>query len=523
MKKNSDIYKVRKRVGQLFMVGFPGAELDSATTRLIREYHIGGIILFKRNISDHAQIKELCDQMQQLNQEAGNPRPLLIAVDQEGGEVSRLNGGVFDLPPAMAFGAARDFDLNYRWSLMLASRLRELGININLAPVLDLGRIGGNPHLTTRVYSDSQLLTADMGKLFIRGHHEAGIAACAKHFPGLGEADIDTHLDLAKAKLSMDDLLRHECIPFSEAIENSVDLIMTNHCWYNNIEPKPLPTTLSKRLVTDMLRDQLGFRKVVISDDLSMGAISKRWSIAEAAALAVEAGVNMLLICHHPQQQAPAIEHLCKLYLEDEGFADKVEDSYRLICRLKDELLERAARNNRLQMSSPYEHNFKELVSKFLTGVKNVRQHLPLEPAQLDKVIILLPERLYATGELARLGSPFVQALASRCSQVEIILYGKEIPFSWEQFSQHYIEGSLCIIVSVNSHLYQPEHELLEEIALRIPDTILISAGEPYDISQYLTIPTAVACYTFNRRYQSYMIEALCGELKMEGILPVKI
>jgi beta-N-acetylhexosaminidase len=281
--------------GQLLMVGIPGQEVDETTRCLIQELQVGGIILFKRNIAHPRQVAELIRACQKLALTAGS-KPLLVAVDQEGGPVQRLHRPFPEMPSARQFGAGGDPAAVAASARQVALELRALGININLAPVLDVPRRSDCP-LWERSYSNDPEQVARYGLAAVQGYLQGGVLPVVKHFPGLGATDLDSHLDLPTATPGADQR-EIDLLPFRRAVAAGVPGVMSAHVLVS--EWDAFPASLSRVAVSRILREQLGFTGLAFTDDLEMGAVTKQWPVAEAAQLAVAAGQDILLICEHP-------------------------------------------------------------------------------------------------------------------------------------------------------------------------------------------------------------------------------
>jgi len=281
--------------GTLLMIGLPGRELDDSTRELITRYGVNNFILFRRNVADPAQLQRLCADLAVASLAATGFWPL-IGIDQEGGSVTRLPDPwtVFPDQRTLAEGdnpeeALRDY------AATCARELLAAGINLNLAPVLDLAPAGAGYFMERRALGEDQDKVARLGCLVIEEMQRGGLAACAKHFPGLGSAKLDPHrvglaIDKKRAALDKEDLA-----PFRAAIAAGVAALMTSHAVYPALDPD-LPATLSPTVLTGLLREELGYDGLVITDDLEMGAVENEKTVAEAAILAFNAGADLLLI-----------------------------------------------------------------------------------------------------------------------------------------------------------------------------------------------------------------------------------
>src|SRR5690606_667232 len=256
---------------------------------------VGGVILFARNIRDPVQVANLTRSLQQLAQSSGARIPLFIATDQEGGIVARLRSPAAVMPGAMALGAASSPELAYEAGRSTARQLLAVGINMNFAPVVDVNNNPANPVIGVRSFGEDPELVAELGAAFIRGQQEEGVISTAKHFPGHGDTDTDSHIALPRADHPRVRLDQVELVPFRAAIAAGVDAIMTAHVTFPSIDPTPgLPATLSHRVLTGLLREELGHEGLIVTDAMEMQAITANFGIAEAAVRAVEAVGDMV-------------------------------------------------------------------------------------------------------------------------------------------------------------------------------------------------------------------------------------
>src|SRR6266851_5202830 len=282
-----------QRVGQVFMLGFEGTSLSAANRALVQGLHLGGVTLFARNITNGPQLARLDADLQTI----ADPVPLFISVDQEGGLVVRVTDGATIFPGNMAVGATSDARLARQVAEASASELLAMGVNMDLAPVVDVNTNPLNPVIGVRSFGSDVSLVSDFGVQTIQGLQSAGVSAVGKHFPGHGDTDVDSHRDLPVVAHSLERLESLEFLPFKAAIQAGVDGIMTAHLYLPAIEPQQdLPATLSRTVLTGVLREQLGYQGLILTDALDMDAIKKDRPAAEAAVQAFEAGADLLLI-----------------------------------------------------------------------------------------------------------------------------------------------------------------------------------------------------------------------------------
>ena len=304
---------LRRHIGQLIVVGFAGNSLPVELCRLAREFDLGGIILFSRNIEAPLQVAELSYEAQQLAFDL----PLWVSVDQEGGRVQRLRSPFTEWPAQSMFDECDDLGLADRFSRALAKELSSVGINLNYAPVLDVHTNMKNPVIGDRAISSNPIKVSEVASAIIRALQDEGVAACGKHFPGHGDTSLDSHDDLPVVEQEEPRLRDVELVPFRSAIEADVCALMTAHVRYAALDAEH-PATLSETIIEGLLRDQLGFDGLLVSDDMEMGAIGKYMEVVDASVKAVAAGCDMLLVCSEDtERQARIIEQL--IYALEDG------------------------------------------------------------------------------------------------------------------------------------------------------------------------------------------------------------
>ena len=270
----------------------PATTIPAELRSLAREFQLGGVILFARNIEAPEQVAELSQDLQSLGAEL----PLWVSVDQEGGRVARLRAPFTEWPPMAALGRSGDAALASRFAVALAAELKAVGITLDYAPVLDIHTNPKNPVIGDRALADDAALVGTLGAAIVRGLQDNGVAACGKHFPGHGDTSVDSHHDLPIVEHPPDRIRRVECVPFREAIRADVAFIMTAHLLVPSLDEEK-PATLSRRIVYGLLREELGFDGVILSDDLEMEALAKSYTVPEAAVQAIAAGCDGVLVC----------------------------------------------------------------------------------------------------------------------------------------------------------------------------------------------------------------------------------
>jgi beta-N-acetylhexosaminidase len=309
-----------RQAARLVTIGFQGHHLPQDAAEMLRA-GVRSVILFAQNFRDASQLRELT---RSIRQAAG--APVLVSVDQEGGRVQRFRGEGFpDLPSARR--AAAGGEEAVRRSAVTAARcLRAAGIHMNLAPVLDVDSNPANPVIGERAFGSDPDQVASCGVAYAKTLQAEGVAACGKHFPGHGDTSVDSHLDLPHLPHAMERLERVELVPFRAAVGAGIASLMTAHVLFDSIDPQ-VPATLSRRVVTGLLRERLGFEGLVFTDDFEMQAIADRFEMGDAAVRAIEAGCDQVLMCHRADRQRRAIEALAEAMRSGRLSREQVERS----------------------------------------------------------------------------------------------------------------------------------------------------------------------------------------------------
>lgn len=326
---------LRRQVGQLIIAGFNGHQIPPELHSLAREFGLGGVILFARNIVEPEQVAEVAHDAARLVHDV---RPW-VSVDQEGGRVARLKAPFTEWPPMATLGRRGDVNLAERFARALAAELKAVGITLDYAPVLDIHTNPKNPVIGDRALAETAADVARLGAAIIGALQAAGIAACGKHFPGHGDTSTDSHVELPLVEHPPDRLRRVEFVPFEAAIGAGVATIMTAHVLVPSLD-QMRPASLSRLIVTGLLRQELHYDGVILSDDLEMKAIASGYTVPEAAVMAIEAGCDGALICSGDHDtQAAALEALVHAVEDDRLPIARVEDALARQRRAKERFL----------------------------------------------------------------------------------------------------------------------------------------------------------------------------------------
>ena len=515
---------LEEKVGQLFQIGFSGQEVTSEVKEMITEYNVGGIIYFSRNIESPAQVAQLSNNLQELAVE-NEGIPLMISADQEGGTVTRLNGGTH-FPGNMALGATRDNNLAYKAGQATAGELKNVGINMNLAPVLDVNNNPDNPVIGVRSFGEDPQLVAELGTSYIEGMQEKGVIACGKHFPGHGDTDTDSHLDLPVIDHDRERLNSVELLPFREAIAAGVDSIMTAHIYFPTIEPKEgIPATLSRNVLTGLLREELGFEGLIITDCMEMNAIANTFGTVEGSIMTLEAGSDTVLVSHDYEKQKKSIGAVVSAVREGRISEERIDQSVERVLKLK----EKRVGLNGYQTADPqktekeFSNNVaKEIAQNSVTLIKDKADLIPIDAFE-DKrigVIDFNMGRVSLVEDDTEHDNKFVSYLTDMGAEVEYHSIKSKKKMDPAKLSNNEID--LAIVCTYNAVTNKTQVELAHSLAEKLP-VIVLALRNPYDYRVLNELDTFITTYDYSPANLQAAATIITGEIEPSGQLPVTI
>ncbi|WP_249594389.1 beta-N-acetylhexosaminidase [Peribacillus frigoritolerans] len=322
---------LEEKIGQLMMVGFKGTEKSDEITELIEQKHIGGVIYFDRNMKSPKQVARLSNSLQLTANQSAHSLPLMVAIDQEGGDIIRMKERVSPLPAQQDLGKNASIEDMYKVAKLNGTELGSMGININFAPVLDLSKtdkrsLGQDPE---KVYQ--------YGKKAIQGLNDVSITGALKHFPGNGRSEIDPHVETSSVEANQLDLENSDIYPFKQIIsemDNQKFFVMVTHIKYPAYD-KEKPASLSKIIIEDLLRGKLKYEGLVVTDDLEMGAVNKYFSYDEMGKQAILAGADLLLVCHEYSHELEVYNGLLQAVKAGEVPMDRINESVKRVLTYK--------------------------------------------------------------------------------------------------------------------------------------------------------------------------------------------
>ncbi len=558
-----DKMSLEEKVGQMFMPDFrnwngkPYTEMNTEVAKIIQDYHLGGVILFRENVANTEQTVKLVDGLQKASKDI----PLLVTIDQEGGLVTRLQTGT-NMPGNMALGATRDPKIAEQVGQAIGEELNSLGINVNFAPSMDVNVNPDNPVIGIRSFGSDPQLVADMGVGYIKGLQNAKVAATAKHFPGHGDTATDSHVGLPIVEKDIKELEKTELKPFQAAMDNNIDMIMTAHIVVPALDNTKaiskkdnteigIPATLSKKILTDLIRNKMNYKGVVVTDALNMKAIVENFGEEDTVIRAINAGADIVLM---PAivQGTDQIKNLDKVYnaaveavKSGKIPEERVNESVRRILKLKIDrniienkdsrtLDQKIADAKKVVGSEAHKKIEKNAAEKAVTLIKNDNNILPFNLENNKKV--LLAANLQSRLNLMELSmNSIIKDLKLSNIKVDTMLYNSTDALK-EEDKKKLDEADYIVLSTMNANGNAKfVQEATKYAADKNKDLVVMSTRNPYDIAYLPDAKANIAVYGSSGYDQTQQgeaalpinipagMEVIFGLVNPTGKLPVSI
>ncbi|MFD1735439.1 glycoside hydrolase family 3 N-terminal domain-containing protein [Bacillus salitolerans] len=524
---------LKKKIGQMMVIGFEGKTMPNSVKELIHEYHIGSIILFGRNIGTPEEVLALTSELQLEAKKAGYLYPLLICTDQENGVVRRLGEGATMFPGAMALGATGIPEYAYDIGYASALELKALGINWNLAPVLDVNNNPDNPVIGVRSFGELPEAVSEFGRASMKGMQAAGVVTTLKHFPGHGDTNIDSHYNLPTISHGIERLHEVELRPFRDAIRDGADTVMTAHIYFPTIEYEyGVPATLSKRIITGLLREELGFDGVVTTDCMEMNAISQTIGVERGSVEAIKAGVDLIMVSHRFNWQVRTMNEIIKSVHNGEIAEEHIDQALARIMKLKEKYvhwddLSITHQHNQLEIVGCKEHA--DLAYKvYQQAVTLVTDNgiLPLPRSQRHRIFVVYPKKnttmavedqRYSSFNLGSVIREFNQSTDS-------YQFNNELE-AWEidEIVNKALQYDSVIVGTLTALPGSSQIHLINKMREKGCSLIIIAMRSPYDLANMPKIDAYLSTYDFSYPALKTAAGAIFGEGTIRGKLPVTI
>lgn len=517
-----------EQIGYKLMLAFAGLVVPDDVLAWLAERRVGGFTLFRADNYDHpAQVRALTDALQGAARNSGQ-LPLLIAVDQEGGQLTTMGPGTTQFAGNMALGATRDAELARRVGVAIGREMAALGANINYAPIGDLNTNPGNPSLGIRAFSDKPHIAAPLAAAMVDGLQSAGVAATLKHFPGKGQATVDSHYRMPLINHSRERLEQMELPPFQAGIEAGAKLIMTGHFAIPSLMggKTDLPATLSRDVMHDFVRDELGFDGVVITDALDMGAITQGAGQLIDVIAAVRAGVDLMLLTKSEEVQERLYSGLVLAYSRGLIGDSHLNTSVDRIVALKRWVA--AQEQPLLDVVNCQEHRAleRELAERSITLVRDDANLLPLRLGDETRIAVVMPQpRNLTPADTSETIAPAL-AEAVRRYHPHVDEFITSHPPTAEEISalRDTIAGyDLLILGTINGSMDAMQAELAQTLLATEVPAITVALRTPYDLTAYPQAQTYLCTYSIQPVSLVALADALFGQLTCTGQLPVDV
>lgn len=517
---------LQDKVGQMLMVGFHGLEPPEWVLHMLAEGQIGGVVLFARNVESPEQLAKLTQTCHNVAK-----HPILIAIDQEGGIVARLRekDGFTESPGAMVLGAGDSEAIAEQVAMTLAEELRALGINWNLAPVVDITHDINNPSVGTRSLGANKRRVSRLASAQIRGFQGVSVAASAKHFPGIGNTPIDTHHALAIIDDTLDDLWETDLVPFRSAVKAGCATVMVSHVTFSTIDNQ-YPATLSAKVTQGLLRDEIGFQGVTCTDCMEMGAIRHHYGAEESAILAVLAGQDIVLFSHSFNDDSSLYPRLC------ESLLGAVE-SGRIPISLVDEanarikaLKEQVIIKDTPQLAEIHTSTKRDIMQNAsragMVLLRDEENLLPITPDDQRKIALVefgsyMDTQAMESGEMTALATLFHTELPNMaCVGLKSTSNSQDKLDKAQQLAS---ESDILIIATRSAHINTLQLKISETLLNSANQVILLCLRNPYDVDIFTSVGTILCSCGDSTPSLRATLDALLGKFIPTGKLPVNI
>jgi len=517
---------LEQALGQKLMLAFEGLEPSAQILETIRERRVGGVTLFRPlNVENAPQVRRLTAALQEAAAESDQP-PLLIAADQEGGQLMAI-GDATPFPGNMALGATGSTDLARETGQALGRELAAMGVNVDYAPVCDVNSNPQNPSIGVRSFGEDPATVARFCAALVEGLQSAGVAATAKHFPGHGDASSDPHYDLPIVPHDRERLARVEFPPFAAAIGAGARLVMTTHVAFPGLnEGVALPSTLSPHLLKGLLRDEMGFRGVIVSDAMDMAAIEQGSGLIVDAIAAAAAGVDLMLLLDDPAAHEAIQSALTQATRRQLLSTSQMLASADRVLALKRWAAE--APQPALDVVGCAEHQDLafETAARSVTLVRDEDRLLPLRPPADGRLAVVVPQPVdltpadtssYVTCTLAR-------ALRRRHPAVdEFVAPHNPTEDDIASLRQQVSDYDTIVVGTINASTQPGQADLVQALLRTGTPTVTVALRLPYDLQVYPAASTHLCTYSILEPSMDALAEALWGETPFKGRLPVSI
>ena len=516
MGSNMEMKQTKQMVGQHFVAGFAGLKLSEEFVRLIKEYKIGNVILFRQNVKSKEQLTALCEEIQQLvKQETGHPA--FITIDQEGGVVTRLSEEFCNTPEGMALSATGKLEDIKTCARITARQLKSCGVNFNLAPVLDVNNNPQNPVIGVRSFGDTPQKVAESTQAVIEGYREENLISCGKHFPGHGDTAVDSHLGLPVVDKTLEELMEFELVPFRSAIDHQIPAMMSSHILFPSIEEKKVPCTMSRTIITDILKKKLGFEGLVVSDCMEMNAIKTYYGSVQGVQGALGAGVDLVCISHSAEVVEQSVQAVYQALKDGTLSIEEMEQSTAKIlaykekyeigggCQLYDDREDKKIEREIRRRTIAHVCGKDPVIGSHpvFIGCDNFCVTQASNPEEDRSFAKFMPAQMGGTG------------IVTGIDPTE-----EEIQAALRQIPQNCDSIVLC---TYNMHLKPGQQKLLNALTARALPMTVVAMRNPYDLKGLPAGGTGIEAWDYSMETLELLVELFQKKWNPTGVLPIEL
>lgn len=512
---------IKEKIGQISMYGIDTTEITDDTINLIKEYKIGNIILFARNVDSPEQLFNLNRNLQKLAlEEIGIP--MFISIDQEGGMVTRIFNGSTFFPGAMTISATNDSQNAYQMGKLMGKELNALGVNMNLAPIFDVNNNPHNPVIGVRSFSDKPEVVADYAWQFSKGLQEEGVFATGKHFPGHGDTNVDSHLGLPLINHDRDHLDNFEFYPFKYAIDKGIKALMSSHINFPKLTNDDMPATLSPVVMTDLIRKELGFEGLIVSDSMSMKGVVQKFSTEEASLLALLAGMNLVCVCHPHNPRRETLDYMLKAYEEGRLSEQLLNERVERVLKAKEELnvdINKTFEDVKdIVINIQHQKASYQIVEDAITLVKG--ENIKLDD---DAIFIGYKPRALNIADDTDGTAKLDQVLNQNFPKLKVnIITTNPSDEEIAEITKEAVKHNQIILTTYAGNSNKEQIKLIDSIAKHHQNVYVISMRDPYDLYYTKNINNYVCLYEYTPNSVQALVKYLKGEVKPKGVIPIK-
>lgn len=510
--KNVKDMTIDELIGQVIMVGLPYTYLDDEYKKFIKDYKIGNFILFARNYDSTHQMKEFMQDLYNYTKDVTGSFPL-VSIDQEGGMVVRLFKDVTFPASPLTTAATSISDAPYKTGYIIGKDMLSLGINLNLAPCLEINEELSNPLINVRGYGQTKETVLNHAKRFVKGIQESGALSCIKHFPGAGSSTKDSHLELPIINDSKEELLNYNMYPFINLKES--DALMSSHCLYQAFDD--VPSTLSHNLLTKLLRDEIGYNGLIISDGMEMKAIADHYGIGRGSVMALLAGCDILLLCHDFNEQKASFDAVkdavLKGEIKKELLLEKVERINAAKVKVK-EKLQKYFTNSDYEINQEEHKLMEQIVDNSYTLVKG---DAPVIKG--NTLIISSNAKVASIVEDEFDDRNLTNAIKHAFPQVDVIKFTKEKSFIEDAITLATNYDNV-IIYSYDAYNDYVQKEVINKLSKTNKDLYVVSIKGPVDRFYFDNLKNYACLYEYTPNSIKTIVKQLKGEINLNGSMP---